>query len=364
MRIEGPFKPNFLNEIPKLILIDGEGLGHTPKSSYSLPPKTIKKIGECDAIMLVDNAQNPMLAAPTTVIKTSAFSGHYKKLFLCFTHFDQVKGPNLPDFNTKKNHIFGSVDNLLESLKAEHGNDVKKYLSKHLDKYSYYLGFLDLDINQGSKFGFRKSTEQIDRLIRDLQTITIAPDINIVQPKYQASNLNFKIQEASVEFHKLWEDRLFGSSKEHYTRIKALARRHGSYEGGLFPVSDFHSYFISKISAFVDSPVSWFPTNPLDDEKEKALNKIKNELDIKLLKYAEINLVNTKISDWDVAYWFRGKGSAEERAKKIKSIFVDAVRITSIHMTRESENFLADIIKIGIDAILNNGGEIIKPYGV
>ena len=105
MRVEGPFKPDFLTNVPKLVIYDGEGLGHIPDTTSNLPSKTIKKFDQSDAILLVDSSQSPMLASPYAVIKSTAISGHSQKLLLCFTHFDAVKGDNLQTIEDRKNHI-------------------------------------------------------------------------------------------------------------------------------------------------------------------------------------------------------------------------------------------------------------------
>ena len=43
-----------------------------------------------DAVVLVDNAEQPMQAAPQALLRTLAASGHERKLIGCFTHFDSV----------------------------------------------------------------------------------------------------------------------------------------------------------------------------------------------------------------------------------------------------------------------------------
>lgn len=48
---------------PKLVLLDGEGLGHTPKSVAAISTSLTRRIESTDAIVLVDNAVQPMQAA-------------------------------------------------------------------------------------------------------------------------------------------------------------------------------------------------------------------------------------------------------------------------------------------------------------
>ena len=82
---------------PKLVLLDGEGLGHTPKSVAAISTSLTRRIESTDAIVLVDNATIPMQAAPVAAMREMITTGSARKLLLVFTHFDEVKGDNLPN---------------------------------------------------------------------------------------------------------------------------------------------------------------------------------------------------------------------------------------------------------------------------
>lgn len=60
MRIKGPFKPNFTPDAPKMVYIDGLGLGHNVTAS-SIPTSITSKFNDVDAILLVDSGKNPLL---------------------------------------------------------------------------------------------------------------------------------------------------------------------------------------------------------------------------------------------------------------------------------------------------------------
>jgi hypothetical protein len=77
------------------VLIDGEGLGHTAKSAVAIPTPVAENIGQVDAVLLVDNAIQPMQAAPASAVRSIVTGGNIAKLIFCFTHFDGVKGDNL-----------------------------------------------------------------------------------------------------------------------------------------------------------------------------------------------------------------------------------------------------------------------------
>jgi GTPase SAR1 family protein len=364
MRVQGPFKPDYLQDIPKLILLDGEGLGHISDTSSNLPYKTIKKFDISDAIVLVDNSQNPMLASSYAVIKSIAITGHSEKLSICFTHFDGVKGDNLPSIGSKVEHIFGSVDNLLEKLKTELGYDINRFFSTHLHESSYYLANLDEKLVESAKYKF--TINQIKKLVNSLERSILVSDTEInAVPIYDISTLIFKIRRAAMEFHNLWDGYLYGSAsiaKEHFSKVKALTLRLGfwgeSEYKSLTPISDFGSSFNGQINNFLSNPTSWNPSNPADEDKQSVINEISKRVSKKIYDYAVTKIKDSKINDWQTAYYYRGVGSSRDRAKKIDFIYLDAVPIPDDEIKGSKMDFLKDIMKIITDTISENGGQI------
>jgi hypothetical protein len=88
--MSGPFYPAWPNDKPKLVLLDGEDLGHTPRSMSTVSTTLSKRIDLVDAVILVANATQPMLAAPVAAMKELVSSGNSAKLIFAFTHFDKV----------------------------------------------------------------------------------------------------------------------------------------------------------------------------------------------------------------------------------------------------------------------------------
>ena len=82
-------------------------MGHTPKSSSSVSTGVSRLIEAVDAVVLVDNATQPMQAAPLAAMRELVATGNGRKLILAFTHFDEVKGDNLPSTNEKAQHVSG-----------------------------------------------------------------------------------------------------------------------------------------------------------------------------------------------------------------------------------------------------------------
>src|SRR5207245_2750198 len=63
IRVSGPFSPGWhQGETPRVVLLDGQGIGHTADSTSSVSTTITKRFQIADTIMLVDNAAQPMQA--------------------------------------------------------------------------------------------------------------------------------------------------------------------------------------------------------------------------------------------------------------------------------------------------------------
>ena len=85
LRVAGPFQPSFSEQQPRLVLMDGEGLGHAADLSTSVSTAITKRYTTADTIVLIDSAAQPMMSAPCAVLRSIASSGHDQKLAICFT---------------------------------------------------------------------------------------------------------------------------------------------------------------------------------------------------------------------------------------------------------------------------------------
>lgn len=139
IRVAGPFSPEWKDgPTPKLVLFDGEGLGHTPKSSSSVPTGVSRLIEAADAVLLVDSAAQPMQAAPLAAIRELVATGNGRKLILAFTHFDEVRGDNLPSVNEKAQHVLASAENALSAVGEDLGPYAERILRKRLEAARFF----------------------------------------------------------------------------------------------------------------------------------------------------------------------------------------------------------------------------------
>lgn len=368
IRVRGPLFPDFIESNPSVVFIDGQGLGHTPDSSASVTARVTRRFGQVDVILLVDNAQQPMQAAPLSVLRAVASSGHQDKLAIAFTHFDQIKGQNLPSFAEKRAHVMGSVLNALSNLRDVLGVSVVRGIEHGIDSRCFMLGGVDRQLAKLPSRAADYMKGQLAELVHFFETAILPPPAAEARPVYDPTGIGFAVQEAVAKFQGPWLARLGmgtyeGFSKEHWARVKALNRRiagelDDEYDT-LRPVADLVTQLRESISRFLNTPISW-TRQPADDQEEQAsVAHIRQMVDIALHDLAIRRLVNTHLAEWRVAYdEFRGPNSTRRRAVAIHGIYDSAAPLPDAVMTSPSATFLAEIRRIVTSAIEANGGEV------
>lgn len=352
LRVCGPFKPawNSEDEIPKLVLIDGEGLGHTPDSAFSLPTSITKRYELVDVILLVDNATQPMQAGAQAVLRSVAVSGHAAKLSIVFTHFDQVKGDNLPDQTAKKNHVLASLDNALNGLESVLGTGISKVLGRYLDRKVFFVANIQEKLSSGARFTLKELIKLLDVLKSAHEPL---PGVEAV-PVYDLGNLVLGVRNATEQFNEYWRARLSLTYKsdvptEHWTRIKALSRRFAAqwadHYDTLRPVADFIRFLSEHLNAFIVKPRDWEPAVPIDEVKQQAVDKVTQEFFSRLHDLARKRLFIDHVADWIGAYRHAGTGSTRLRARDIRDLYEVAAPIPGEAPEPESTELL-DTLRI------------------
>lgn len=361
IRILGPVFPTFSDQQPKVVLLDGQGLGHTPDSSTSVTTHITRRFSEVDAILLVDNAEQPVQAAAQSVLRAVASSGNYNKLLLCFTHFDQVKGLNLPTFADKRSHVLASVYNYLTKLKEVLNAPIVAAMERMIDEQSFMLGALD-----------RSSTKlppgvksQLIKLISLIEKSVEPPPVPDAKPQYDASGLGFAVQRATDSFQKAWATRLGHSigatlPTEHWTRIKALNRTISNETGveydSLRPVADLVGRITEEVANFLDNPISWSRPPADADEVQQAIAPIRQVVFSQLHKLALERLIDEHLSDWRRGLELKGKGSAARRAVAIRGIYELAAPIPGTVNSAPAIEFLQKVRELVRAAVTAKGG--------
>ncbi|HZL25959.1 MAG TPA: hypothetical protein VFC39_05460 [Acidobacteriaceae bacterium] len=370
IRVRGPFAPTWNGATPpKLVLMDGEGLGHAASVNLSLSTRVTKRYQLSDVILLVDNAQQPMLATPNTALRSIASSGQQSKLVFGFTHFDQMRGPNLPNRDAKEQHVLASLDQSVGVLGKEMGRGVENAMKKIIPERSFFLSNLQDQIpNPPEKASQRHTAESLRRLLKTVESLS-APSIpDSVTPVYDDANLVLSIQKAVVEFRDPWRARLGIRSRsdipsEHWTRVKALTRRLGDlgqdeYDT-LRPVADLISCLQGHARPFLESPLRWEPAKgATEDMMSHAIDRIAQEVFLRLHELAANRVMRDRVIKWKEAYAHRGFGSATERRRDVESIYGAAAPIPGETADPPTNEFLREIRILMRDAIENAGGKL------
>jgi hypothetical protein len=370
IRVRGPLFPDFLNGQQNLVLIDGQGLGHTPDSSSSVTTHVTRRFKDVDVILLVDNAQQPMQAAPLSVLRAIASSGHHRKLAVAFTHFDQIKGQNFQKFSDKRAHVMASVLNALASLRNVLGISVVNAIEHGVDSRCFMLGGVDRQITKLPLRAADYMRNQLLELVSFFQKAILPPPPAEAYPVYDPTGIGFAVQDAVSKFQAPWLARLGigtyeGFRKEHWTRIKALNRRiagelDDEYDT-LRPIADLATQLRESISRFLNGPIDWTREPADEEERQVAIDRVRQVIEVQLRDLAVRRMVEEHLSDWRTAYdgpSFSGPGSTLRRAGAIHSIYVAAAPIPDAVMTTPSALFLAEIRRVVTAAIEATGGKV------
>jgi len=214
-------------------------------------------------------------------------------------------------------------------------------------------------------YGVLAQFESMIRFFRD----AIAPiEKPVAAPIYDPASLSFAVQAATQEFQSLWNARLGyqhleGIPKEHWARIKALARRVARMGGveyrWLKPVAELIARLSEGISRFLDSPVDWEPHGVDVEDEVEVINSLRSEVFQSLHSLAMERLVQEHLVEWSRAYEYFGKGSTEDRKRDMRNIYQAAAPIPGVELTPQSSAFLNDIRDMVFDAIENGGGKLV-----
>lgn len=353
IRVAGPFEPSWAQTTPRLVIVDGEGLGHTPNSAAALSTSVSKRIEDTDAVVLVDNAAQPMQAAPVAAMKAVVTSGNASKLLFCFTHFDMVKGDNLPTFSEREAHVKASAENVLKSLGEDLGPMAERALRERLENGCFFVADIDQELNSEKKAG-KRTIQQLNGLLAAVHDIIDVPEVVESRPVFDRINLVLAVREAASSFHDAWQGRLGltysqDHPKEHWTRIKALSRRFAEgfadeYDT-LKPVSELKRELDEQIFRMLQQPVRWDGAHvPSDDEQLQVINTLANAISKEITELSTRRVRAERQAAWREAYAQSGKGSTFDRARIISTDVYDrAAPVPTVTPSPDQNSFLHEV---------------------
>ncbi len=318
IRVAGPFAPDWYGVgQPKLVLLDGQGVGHTADSSSSISTTVTRRFRLVDAIVLVDNAAQPMQAAPCAVLHSVVASGHESKLIIAFTHFDEVVADDLVGREARKGKVLGSFENAVHAVGKSLGREAEVGLRRLNADRIVFLAGINFRLDPAAGGDIKFSIKELRRLV-DVFSRMIAPVAPFsYKPIYHIANLVLSVQTATEAFQSR-EKTLVCS--EHWTRVKALTRRLGLFpkEDGydtLIPVADLWKQLVDALYKFLSEPVAWLPSTPAEESEERAriIDRIRQEIEKRLDELARKRVKEERLKEWIAAFSRRGPGSGSDR---------------------------------------------------
>lgn len=321
IRVQGPFAPAWApHPRPPLVLVDTEGLGHTPSSSSALSTSLTSRLEQADVVLLVDNAAQPMQAASIAAMKNVVTSGNASKLVVCFTHFDQVRGDNLHSAAERRQHVLASATNVLASIGEELGRFAERALRSRLDDAVFFASHLQHELDASTRAG---TIAQLRALVECLGTGAETLPTGPARPSYDRSDLVRALTVATQRFHRQWRASLglavdHEIPKEHWARVKALSRRLAEgwadeYQH-LRPAASLCKELQDALYIMLQRPRSWSPAAPDDDEQQTLFNQVAQSLFDDVSELCRRRIQAERGPEWVEAYGQAGPGSASRRA--------------------------------------------------
>ena len=360
VRVAGPFLPAWAGtETPKLVLLDGEGLGHTPTTSSAVSTTVSRQIDKADAVVLVDSATQPMQAASVAAIREVVATGNARKLIVAFTHFDEVKGANLPDAGAKVQHVLASAENVLAAFGEDLGPYAERAFRQQLESARFFLADLHEPLSESTRSG-KRTISQLRKLLVAINAVITRPQAGETCPVYDRMNLVLAIRRATNAFHGTWRPRLGlelkpGFTKEHWTRVKALSRRlaegwDDEYDT-LRPIADLRKELVERLYVFVQNPLRWEGPEPEEDEKQRCFDAFADNLSRQLLTLCTRRVWRERAARWRDAYAKSGIGSTFVRARIISDgIYGPAAPVPDVTPSPDRNQFLREVTAVAEDA--------------
>ena len=369
IRVAGPFRPKWLpdDQDVRLVLMDGKGLGHTTSTSASLPTTVTRAYSRADLILLVDSAKQPMLAAPVAALRDVARNGYDGRLAILFTHFDLMARDNVDNKKAARAHVCRSIDNAVAGLEQPLGSTTARALGRNIRERIFFAAGIHEPIGKLPEWKALNVRETTRFLTLCREVITPPPGTRVV-PIYDTANLVLCVTRATARFQQSWQTRLGIADRsnerpEHWTRIRALARRLGLWGENeystLRPVADLGRELTEAVADFIANPREWDPHMPTEEERARAAELVRQEMSSRVQDLVESRLRVDYTADWGQAYGYSGTGSGYQRSLKIWTIYQVVAPVPTDVPNRESSRLLDLIRSIFRDAVNAAKGRVV-----
>jgi hypothetical protein len=361
IRVKGPFHPKGWaesDEVPPLVFLDGEGLGHVQRASVNIPTSIVKRYGLANAILLVDTSERAMDAGPKALMRSVVTNGHEKKLGIVFTHFDRMKSDAFQNAQDKQNHVLSSLEQAIASMDEtiDGPSGASRRVRKQLADHVFFVGHIQEEIDGESKStrGTRKALNQLVQFLIRSREPEVPTD---AVPRYDLAYLFPGIHKATDTFQNEMNHLL---DTEHWKKVEALTRRFAKqWEDGykeLQPVAKLRDMLLDKLNAFFANPKAWQHDGCSQEAKDIAIQKITRSFSSRLESYVSRRFREDELNAWRQAFGRSGRGSGRSRASDVRMIDEVVAPIPGEQVTSR----LFDDIRMHCQAaIVEGGGEVI-----
>lgn len=326
IRVKGDFRPEGYEKAVKMVLFDGQGLGHKTTAT-SVPFVISEKYKKADAIIIVDNATSPMLANAKLAVKDVITSGFAEKIFMCYTHIDEMQGENFARFNDKREHIVSALSAYLSELRKSDPLVFSGHEETMVIESCYYFSELDSEVVNKIT---RKESEKLFEELQKRFSRTFPEEKIVIE--YDEMTLYNHMQIAMDLFRKDWNERIgypYRTQRtEHWSRIKALSNRlanteRDNYNNELAPLSDLKQRIQEQLNLFMNKPMNVNGLDTIDEKVIKKINLMKGEINDRFIKFIRNELWKDtdQLNYWKKAYAHGGIGSTIDRRNDINFIF-------------------------------------------
>jgi hypothetical protein len=361
IRVNGPFRPKGWaenNEVPPVVFLDGEGLGHVQRASVNIPTSIVKRYGLANAILLVDTSERAMDAGPKALMRSVVTNGHEKKLAIVFTHFDRMKSDAFQNSQDKQNHVLSSLEQAVASMDEtiDGPSGASRRVRKQLADHVFFVGHIqeEIDLESKSTRGTRKALNQLVHFLIRSREPEIPTD---AVPRYDLAYLFPGIHKATDTFQSEMNHLL---QTEHWKKVEALTRRFAKqWEDGykeLQPVAKLRDMLLDKLNAFFANPKAWQHEGCTQEAKDTAIQKITRAFSSRLETYVSRRFREDELNAWRQAFGRSGRGSGRSRSSDVRMI--DEM-VAPIPGEQKTSKLFDDIRAHCQAAILEGGGEVI-----
>ena len=317
-RIKGPFKSFWVNKNIEMILVDGEGIGHSAEEVGTIDVRHFDQFYLASNIILVEESSKAFLSGGKPALKNIIERGFSDKLIIVFSKLDEVKvEDDLDDsLDEKKEIVMGDFYNVCHALKKE-----KVSVPDSLEDKIVYLHSIDKlkapdSFNKEELNKFFKLILKEEPLSNKTERFTI-----------DLTGFDDSISKAIKKF---LEDFFNILDIEAWQTVKAFNRRMcWKNEDGfsrLQPISLFEEIFYHELNTFISKRLK-IQFNYTSTYDLKNLNRLKRELNSTLIDLARKLIIYDNHDEWQYTLMeLRGPGSTKKRLEKIKDMLENSLK--------------------------------------